>query len=108
MFLGWRIQAKMPKSSSAQKNPISIFGPIFKLEYLSSPEPEHTTGGSGLRGARRGGGAQWGRTKRSADGSGGVEYVEGRSRSSNRSSSWKIGLKMEPQQTRRGLVGGSE
>ena len=39
--------------------------------YLSSPKPEHTTGGSGRRGARRGGGARRGRAEQDADGSGG-------------------------------------
>ena len=35
-----------------------------------------------------------------------LQWVEDRSRSSDRSSSWKIGLKIHPQKTRRGLVGG--
>ena len=40
---------------------------------LSDPKPEHTTGGSGRRGARRGGGARRGRAEQNADRSGGPE-----------------------------------
>ena len=42
-------------------------------EHLSSPKPGHTTGGSGRRGARQGGGARRGRAAQDADGSGGPE-----------------------------------
>ena len=40
---------------------------------LSSPKPEHITGGSDRRCARRGGGAQRGQAEQDADGSGGSE-----------------------------------
>ena len=44
-----------------------------KVYNLSSPKPEHTTGGSGRRGAWRGGGARRGRAEHDADGPGGPE-----------------------------------
>ena len=40
---------------------------------FSNPKPEHTTGGSGRRGARRGGEARRGRAEQDADGSSGLE-----------------------------------
>ena len=43
------------------------------LHDLSNPKPEHTTGGSGRSGARRGGGARRGRAEQDADVSGGPE-----------------------------------
>ena len=35
---------------------------------LSNPKTEHTTNGSGRKGARRGGGAGWGGARRESDG----------------------------------------
>ena len=46
---------------------------IVRVLDLSNPKPEHTSGGSGRRGARRGGGARRGRPEQGADGSVGPE-----------------------------------
>ena len=72
---GFWIREKIFMETWRMKNVLKY---IIQRPNLSNPKPEHTTGGSGRRGAQRGGGARRGWAEQDADGSGGPEAGYGR------------------------------